>query len=526
MVDFPYSKESRNIKWSNYHGTIKDFDVPLVVVPDIPGEIDSDAPRKLERCGKALGEIVGYAIENKKTIRTVGSRWSLSRIVEPGKIVVDPGYLNTILRVRGSFLCPNYRKKRTPKGFVPIFAQGGTTVRSLNEGLGVLGLALRTSGASDGHRIAGAIATGTHGSAYRFGAVHDSVLGVHLIVAKDKALFVVPQDEPVVSEDLGDWLASSTKIPTETLRSDTLFGAVQVSLGSLGIVHGVVLEAEPLYELGQRIIPIAADDPKLWKAIETLDTSELHDNPEEPFHFEVVFSPYPPHYGPGAYVSLMWKRKASPPAVSGPPAHPQLSSEIFDLIAGLSQAIDGPVGGSMVEQLVNRLLAEQYPGGQHMPRFPGEVFGPTTLPPGKGSSTEIAVDHENAKRMLQTVFAAVKAESHAGRHHLGAFGVRFVKGGTSLMGMNQRQMTTHIEMGGIHTEESIPIFERCWKDLDSAKIPFACHWGQQGGFDAKRVEKYYGKNVKKWKEARKEILGSKTARKVFATPVLADAGLD
>jgi hypothetical protein len=526
MPDFPYCKEAKATKWSNYHGTVKAQRVPLVVTPDIPGEIGTDAPRKFKRCGKALSDVVGYAMANGKTLRTVGARWSLSRIIEPGDIVVDPGYLNKILRVRPSFLSEKYRTERLTKGFVPVFAQGGTTVRSLNASLGDIGLALRTSGASDGHRIAGCIATGTHGSAFGFGAVHDSVLGVHLIVAKDKALFIVPKKNAALGPELGEWLEEETGIPTETMKSNALFGAAQVHLGALGIVHGVVLEAEPLYKLQHRILPMQFDDPKLWRAIETLDTKPLHpDTTRTPFHFEVVFSPYPPRHAPGAYVSLMWKQRGKPPAISPPPKHPALSSDLFDMIATLSRAMDGPFGAFSVEALVNQLLGTQYVAGHHPARFPGEVFGPTRLPPGKGASTEIAVDHVNSKRMLDAIFRAVGAESHVGRHHLGAFGVRFAPKGTSLMGMNQSAMTTYIEMGGIDTDESMPIFRRAWAELDADEIPFTTHWGQLGELKRERVAKYFGQNVARWKEARAEILPTKKARKVFATPVLTPAGL-
>jgi FAD/FMN-containing dehydrogenase len=525
---FPHTRVSSVARWSNYHGTIRDRAIPLVVVPDMPSEIDPDAPPKLWRLGEALSRIVTHAIREQKTLRVAGSRWSLSNVIEPGAILLDSAYMNEVLKVPSAWLTKEYVQARSAKGFVPIFVQGGATIHSLNKSLGDFGLALRTSGASDGQRIAGAIATGTHGSAIDFGAMHDALLAVHLVVAGDKALVVMPKTKPAMSSVVGYWLDAMTGIPTETVFDDDAFAAVQVSLGSLGVVHAVVLEAEKLYGLRRRVVPFEFEDARLRKAIETLETLPLHpDRPERPFHFEVVLSPYPAP-GRAAFVVLMWKEDAEPPPIAPPPRDPELSVDLFDFIGALNGIIRGPVGGLVIEALVNELLRQRYQERDDDPRFPGEVFGPTTLPPGNGTSTEIAVPHENTLAMLSAIYGAIRAEAAEGRHHLGAFGVRFVpqpRGRGALLGMSHYGMTTHIEMGAIQSTDAMKIFDRCWKALDEARIPFTCHWGQQGGHTPARVRRYFGDNVKKWRSARRAML-TKAARGVFASPILASVGLD
>lgn len=525
MPAFSYTRESSVRRWSNFHGTIRNRAIPLLVVPDVPGEIDPGAPPKLRRCGQALSEIVAHAIRERKTLRVAGARWSLSNVIEPGEILLDSAYLNEVLTVRSAWLTPEYARVRSPQGFVPVFAQGGTTIHSLHRSLGDIGLALRTAGASDGQRIAGAIATGTHGSAIDFGAMHDALLGVHLVVAGDKALFVMPATEPALTSDVGDWLQAQTGIPTETVRDDDAFAAALVSLGSLGVVHGVVLEAERLYGLRRQVIAFDFRDAALRRAIETLDTLPLHPHrPRRPFHFEVVLSPYPPR-GRGAFVVLLWKEDADPPPTSLPPPDPELSLDLFNFIGALSGAIKGPVGGLVVEGIVNVLLRSRYRERDDDPRFPGEVFGPSHLPPGNGTSTEIAVPHEHTFAMLSAIYGAIGAEAAEGRHLLGAFGVRFVpRGRGALLGMNQRDMTTHIEMGSIQTPDAMKIYERCWRALDDAHIPFTCHWGQQGGHTPARTQAYFGQNAQKWRTAREAML-TVAAREVFASKMLASAGL-
>jgi hypothetical protein len=524
MPDFPHTRASSVARWSNFHGTIRDRTVPLVLVPDMPGAIDPGAPSKLRRCGEALSAIVAHALAEGKTLRVEGSRWSLSNVIEPGEILLDSAYMNEILRVRTAWLTTGYMESRLARGFVPVFAQGGTTVHSLHKQLGALGLALRTAGAADGQRIAGAVATGTHGSAIDFGAMHDALLAVHLVVAGDKALFVMPRTDPAMTSDVGDWLGEQTGIPTETVLDDDAFAAAMVSLGSLGVVHGVVLETEPLYGLRRRVVPMDIRDARLRQAVETLDTLPLHpDRPVRPFHFEVVLSPYPPAGG-GAFVQLMWKEDAPPPS-SPPPRDPDLSSGLFDVVGALAGLIRGPLGGLLIQILVNQLLGQRYPAREDAPRSPGEVFGPTTIPPGNGASSEIAVAHEHAFATLSAIYGAIGAEAAAGRHHLGAFGVRFVpRGQGALLGMNQSAMTMHVEIAGISSPDALPVFERCWGALDAAGIPFACHWGQQGGHTPERVAGYFGDNATRWRAARDAMLGE-AARPVFASRILASAGL-
>ena len=54
--------------------------------------------------------------------------------------------------------------------------------------------------------------------------------------------------------------------------------------------------------------PLQRDDVALWEALRTLDTTPLHpERAELPHHFEVVFHPYAPEDGVGAYVTLLWK---------------------------------------------------------------------------------------------------------------------------------------------------------------------------------------------------------------------------
>jgi L-gulono-1,4-lactone dehydrogenase len=101
----------------------------------------------------------------------------------------------------------------------------GMTIRALNAALWEQGLALPNLGDIDAQTIAGAVATGTHGT----GAGHTG------IAARIRALAMV--------------LADGTVITTSPTEHPEIFHHARVGLGALGIVTAVTLECVPAFAL-------------------------------------------------------------------------------------------------------------------------------------------------------------------------------------------------------------------------------------------------------------------------------------
>jgi len=526
---FPHTRVQAVQSWSNYSGTLHGRSIPLYCSPE-----GGTTPAVLERHGQAIREILRYCFTQvpAEPVRTLGSTWSFSKVIEPGRVAIDPGNLTYMMRMPQEHFSDAYRA-RAALGFVPVFAEGGTAISSINRRLGRdLGLALRTSGAGDGHRIGGCIATGTHGSALRIGALHDTVLGLYLVVGPDQALFVQRGTDAPFTPAAATWLQQQTGIPTRNVADDRSFHAAQVSLGSLGFVFGVVVEATTLYRFDIRRSQHRAGDPAVLHAIRTLDTAALHpDRAHAPYHFDVVMHPYPQAGEPGMFVTLMWKESAEGVPFASPlPGIPRTSSDTMGLIASLVQAFGGaPVTGPITLAVLQHFISQQLASGAS-PRqsdlFPGQVFGPTTLPPGHGASTELAVDHAHAEAAIATVFEVLSAEAARGNFLLGAVAARFVPKTPALLGMNQFDKTCFIELPSIRNDDVLQIYQAIWAALDTKGIAFACHWGQLGGFTPSRVLRYYGAHAEDWKAARRALLGSDTAMHVFASNILHQAGLD
>jgi peptidoglycan hydrolase-like protein with peptidoglycan-binding domain len=483
--------------------------------------------------GDALRAILQYCFDQNASLRVLGSAWSFSRVIEPGNVLLDAGNMNFMCQVPPYLLSDSYRT-RAVQGFVPMFIEGGTQIADVNRRLGNdVRLALQTSGAGNGHRIAGAIATGTHGSALGIGALHDTVRALYLMVAPNRALFVQSASAPVCSSGVAPWLANQSGVPTTLVSDDAQFHAALVSLGSLGVVFGVVVETVPLYQLQFSRLARPWDDLAVWTAIRTLDTTPLHpENPELPYHFDVVMHPYPPSGGaPGLFATMMWKVPAPGGPLSSPlPAIPLASSDLMGFVSKLTQSLLGhllePLALPILQSYISTELAANAANARGQ-EFPGEIFGPTSLPPGTGASTELVVDHGYTEAALNIVYQTLNAKASSGQLLLGCIGVRFVPGSEALLGMNIAPMNCYIELPSIRNNNVLALYQAIWDALEAARIPFTCHWGQLNGLNPARVSSYFGPRVEAWKAARTALLGGDaTALNVFAAPILADVGLD
>jgi hypothetical protein len=510
-------------RWSNFHHTIVGRPVQAYLTPGALGF--PPGAKRGEVLAPALNSILDYCLADPpQRLCMIGARWSLSNILDPAQMILDPGVWNEITAVDSNWLTPEYRAAAAAKGGVPVIAQGGTNVRTLNSFLGQYKLALQTTGASDGHRIAGCIATGTHGSHLKVGAVHDTVLGVVLVTGPNQAVFLQPARRSF-TPDLARWFQDHSHLPTREICDDELFNAARVSLGGLGFVHSVIVETVPLYEWQGEIIGRPLFDPEIWRAIETLDTSALDPGPT-PDYFSVIFSPFAPLGQSGCFATLMWKKPAAQAYSAAPPVQPTTSTDLTRLLSRLIPAVDGGLVGDLISDVVARETASQYLPGPIAPCFPGTIFGPTTLPEGNGRSSEVAVNHQHASAALRVVIDTLRSEARAGRHLLGGVGVRFAPGSQALLGMNIHPMNTYIEFPSLNSANTSAVQRAIWGALREANIPFTCHWGQEYGMDEASVRAYYGERVDRWVAARHALLTTAAARAVFTNPLLTELGLD
>ncbi|MEV0732533.1 D-arabinono-1,4-lactone oxidase [Polymorphospora sp. NPDC050346] len=163
---------------------------------------------------EAVRDLVRRAREDRTKIRPVGSGHSSSPLVR------TDGTLLSLDRMAGVI------GNDPAAGRATVWA--GTKLKALGEGLYDAGLAMDNLGDVDYQSIAGATATGTHGTGLGFGNLSTQVAGVRLVSGGGEILDISARDNP------------------------ELFAAARLSLGALGVVTRITLHVQPRYELRRR----------------------------------------------------------------------------------------------------------------------------------------------------------------------------------------------------------------------------------------------------------------------------------
>jgi FAD/FMN-containing dehydrogenase len=186
--------------WANWSGTVR-------CLPRAIARPTSEA---------ALAALMRDAARRGETVRAAGSGHSHTPLVACGGVIV------TLDAFRGVRECdPSGRRARIG---------AGSLLSSLGEPLRAAGLAMENLGDVDVQTLAGALATGTHGTGRRLGSLATQVAEMRLVTPR------------------GEVIACSAD------ASPDVFDAARVSLGALGIATEVTLRLVPAYRLHERIL--------------------------------------------------------------------------------------------------------------------------------------------------------------------------------------------------------------------------------------------------------------------------------
>lgn len=156
-------------------------------------------------------DIVQKAIQNKKTIRVVGSAHSFTPLIETNHILISLDHYTGIIEVN---------KER-----MLVVVKAGTKIKAFGELAFAHGVAQENLGDIDVQALAGAISTGTHGTGLAFGNVSSQLFAIKFINGKGEIIYCSEEENP------------------------TLFKACQVSLGSMGVIIELTFKVLPSYKL-------------------------------------------------------------------------------------------------------------------------------------------------------------------------------------------------------------------------------------------------------------------------------------
>ena len=491
-------------EWPNRH---ESFTEQIKDLYEAGNARDLDALESYNDATKDFQKLISEAIQTNTPLRSLGAGWSWSKIATARDgIMIDTKSLNTMLGLTRSHVVPDYMGNAKKL----LFAQCGSGVWEINDELRAKKLSLKTSGASNGQTIVGAMSTGAHGSSIDVGAVQDYIVGMHLITGPNRHIWLERKSFPVVSEKF------TKKLQTELVQDDELFNAALVSFGNFGIIHGVLAEVENQYLL-EAYMQRMPYDASLKKMMETLDFSNanLPCGNERPFHFEVKLNPY--DLEAGAYVSAFYKRRFrsdyEKPVNNGEGLGPGDDAPCF--IGKIINAVP-----ALVPILVNKLLASSLTLFNKQMGSLGEIFNNTTLH-GKLLSSALGLPLDQVNRVTAILFEINKTDGP----FPGLFSYRFVKKSKATLAFTHFDFTCILELDGSFSDATTNFYRAVWKRLDEEQIPYTVHWGKVNELNADRINRMYGGAADAWIAARNKLLDA-DSRKVFTNPLLQEWGLD
>jgi hypothetical protein len=250
-----------------------------------------------------VAEIVAGVLEVERargTLKAIGSQWSYSdaAVDDSTGHVINTMLLDKVLS--GSTALPPtavlpFALKDGIKAKANYFVhvEAGIKVHKLNCALDALGLAMPTLGGNNGQSLAGVISTGTHGSDVNDAPIADAVAAIHLVGPGGQEWWIEREEEGSITDPGRMAELRRRGVLCRDIRFEyntSLFRAVLVSMGRMGVVYSCVLRAVDAFGL--------TEDRRIstWTAERTLLR-----NPVNPYggnrFVEIFLNPYPDPMG-------------------------------------------------------------------------------------------------------------------------------------------------------------------------------------------------------------------------------------
>jgi hypothetical protein len=490
------------------------------------GISDSDL---YKRATENLQWAIGEAIDKGQTLRAIGANWSFSKVAMCTGGMLQTKGLDLIFNIDDPLVVPAYiaaGKKSSNLKFVECGVQMARLSRNLEIESNPASC-VSACGGSNGQTVAGATSTGTHGAALFTGAVHDTIVGIHLITGRNSHVWLERASQPVASDTFINWLGATP------MRDDNLFNAAVVSFGSFGIIHGIMLETEPLFLLKEYRISNFVYSDDLMSAFASLDFDKLKvllpaipDSVpgHELYHMEINFNPFATINGKsgGMYVFLFYKVPVPPGFVvdqSGTNTGP--SPEFIMMMKKVLSALGGKkLSYNFLKKRITQEFENNIRPATPSPKTLGSIFRDTRFT-GNIASFAFAVSTADLPETIKQILAEIAVNAFAG-----AVAVRFVKGTEATLGFTRFEHTCVVEMDGLDIKRNHEIFANVINRLIANNIPCTIHWGKLNDpLSADRLTTMYGADkVESWKTSRETLLLPET-RAVFTNDFMKKCGL-
>jgi hypothetical protein len=257
----------------------------------------------------------------KGRLKAVGSQWSYSDVAVDDSTthVINTEFLDNILS-GGTALPPTSVLPYALKGSLSTMAkyfvhvEAGIKIYALNCTLDALGLAMPSLGGNNGQSLAGVISTGTHGSDVNGvpidvnGApIADAIAAIHLVGPGGQEWWIEREGDGSITDP--DRMAELRQMDVlcrdiRYEQNTSLFRAVLVSLGRMGVIYSCVLHATDAYGLTEN------RHTAIWTDERAILRNALNPYLGNKF-VEIFVNPYPDSAGANACVVTTRNNSAS-----------------------------------------------------------------------------------------------------------------------------------------------------------------------------------------------------------------------
>ncbi len=492
--------------WSNYHGTAS---CDLAEKIALWNDATASGRETLKAAAETVQAVLVEARDKGITVRAVGSAWSPSPIaLVPDGWQLEMPRLNRTFRVAQS----DVGEHLVDTGSL-ILVQAGALVDEVNDRVeGDMKRSLRTTGASNGQTIAGACATGTHGSVIGAGGIQDHVRAMQIVTPTD--IWWIEPSAGLMSD------AFIAACGAKPLRDDDIFEAARVAVGALGIVTALVLETVPRYlvEVFQAKRIVSKVEIDLLAAGEFRAFARKCGRDEEPYFVQVIVNPYNPTSGNGL-VKLMFRQDWRPDYPKPGFAPLGASYDTLSLLGDLIERFPF-LRGWLLQRVMELAYPDALPPGTPLPIGTWGEMTETHTPLGSLFNGSVTVPRADLPSAFDTV---VKAYASGGGGN--SMTLRFMDRAKGLLAPARFAHNAVIDFDGVRSPAAIESYRRVVAALDESGIAFGRHWAKTNLLDAARVKADYGENLKTWLAAQARIMPDARDIAVFRNPELVKLGL-
>lgn len=409
--------------WENFSKTEK-------VIPEVLATPGSAAE---------LVALVKRASEEHKTIRMTGSGHSHSDVAVSEQFLMTPTRLNSPLTLDRSRL-----KDRDE----PLLArvQSGMRIRELNTYLDTQDMALQNLGGYDGQTIAGVAMTATHGSGLAYGPIASQIVSLQLVGEGGRMVQIEPSDGITDPALFPGTLEESPEIPITLIQDDTIFNAVTVSVGSMGIVYAVTLKTDRKFWLRE------VREFAKWQDIKApggfldrvLRGDPIDDSGVQPDYYEIQYNPYAVGGDRSVLITKRYKsyERLETTGTRGQPGTDALSGLITLVEKPLSWLLNNfpLLAPFLIEQSLKAQVDEGYNNISY------KIFNIGIVNYTDAMAIEVGVDLQETVTVVERAFEIADEFREQGIVHSAPASIRFVKASDALIAMQQGRPTMMLEI--------------------------------------------------------------------------------